>query len=407
MTPRTGSAGGGTARALPYATVTVAAFALALAAFAQLQGAAPDHYVYLARAFAQGVPWVEGIPNYPDVVQWNGRTFIPLGPLPAVVLLPFLPLLNAGMQVVWVSTLFTLLNVALLRRVLGQVGVVGERRAWALLLFFASTPYLGVWLVGSSYYFAHVIAVTCVLLAMTEALGPRNRAVLVGLALGLGFATRQTILFGAPFALWLAWRASGGSLVALARYLALLGVGLAGPVAAVLVYNWVRFGNPIESGYALTVLQQAPLEAARGYGLFSIVHVPKNLFMLLLQGPRPFPDENAPILLPPYLIPSPWGMGLLFTSPALAYAFRADRRNPAVQAAWLAALATLVPLVTYYGVGWIQLGYRYALDFLPYLAPVAALGLPAPSVGRGVKALVLVGVAVCLWGTVLLYAILR
>lgn len=389
-------------RALPYTVASLGGFALAISLLTQVRSANFDHHVYLARALAQGVLWVDGIPSYPDVVYWNGHAFLPFGPLPGVALVPFLPLLDAGVRLVWISHLLTVANLALMHVVLTRCGIRDERRSWALLLFFASSPYLAVWLVGNSYFFAHVLATTCILLAMVEALG-RNRGVVVGLALGMGFAARQSVLFGAPFALWLAWQASGRSFTVLARYAVALAAGAALPIAAVLLYNWARFGNPLETGYSLAQLKVEPLELARSHGLFSLAHVPKNLFMMLLQGPQPFPSAEAAILQPPYVVPSAWGMSLFYTTPALVYAFLADRRRALVQASWLAALATLVPLVTYYGVGWVQFGYRYALDFLPYLVPVVALGMRGPVLSRKAKALVLLGVAVCVWGTVFMF----
>ena len=38
----------------------------------------------------------------------------------------------------------------------------------------------------------------------------------------------------------------------------------------------------------------------------------------------------------------------------------------------------MIPIITYYGIGWIQFGYRYALDFLPLALLLAAPGFPNP-----------------------------
>jgi hypothetical protein len=112
----------------------------------------------------------------------------------------------------------------------------------------------------------------------------------------------------------------------------------------------------------------------------------------------PYPGENAAVLEFPYVQPSQWGMGLFFVTPALVYAFRAPLRSPLVQACWLGVLCILVPVITYYGVGWIQFGFRYALDFVPFLMVLVALGLPRPMTLLS-RVLVLVSVAVSLWGT--------
>jgi hypothetical protein len=181
----------------------------------------------------------------------------------------------------------------------------------------------------------------------------------------------------------------------------LLGLGLAGPLALLFAYNYARFGSALESGYGHAVLTYPTLAQAMEQGLFSIVHIPKNLFMLLLQGPVPFPSENAPVLQFPYFQPSPWGMGLFYTSPALLLAFRdfgRRLREPLVLACWLAIAAIMVPLVTYYGVGFVQFGFRYALDFIPFLLLLTAINLPQPLTTAS-RVLVVISVLITIWGT--------
>ncbi len=376
-----------------------------------------DHYVYLARHFVHGDLAVDDLPSgYADYVVWNGHKYIPFGPLPGVLLIPFLPLLDAGLPLISIAQLFTLLNVWLFYKVLGRAGVVGERRNWALLLFFGGTVYFSTILVnnsGNSWGFAQITTTTFTLLAIGETLGKR-RPLLIGLFIGLAGMARFTALFAAPFFLWMLWRdkrdtsgtvtvqpAAGLVLSSVVWRYGLLFLGVVGPVSLIAIYNYLRFGSPVESGYALALLYNPVLDQARSYGLFSLVHIPKNLFMLLLQGPLPYPSENAPVLLFPYVKPSPWGMGILFTSPALIYAFRSRLKEPFVQACWLAIICVMLPTITYYGVGWVQFGYRYALDFIPFLLLLAARGFPNPLTSR-VRILVLIGMLVNVWGNLLL-----
>jgi uncharacterized membrane protein len=94
-------------------------------------------------------------------------------------------------------------------------------------------------------------------------------------------------------------------------------------------------------------------------------------------------------------------MGLFFTSPALIYAFRASIRSRLVQASWMAIGVMLVPIVSYYGIGFVQFGYRYALDFMPFLALLAARGLPKPLTTTAVV-LISAGVLINVWGSIFL-----
>jgi hypothetical protein len=85
---------------------------------------------------------------------------------------------------------------------------------------------------------------------------------------------------------------------------------------------------------------------------------------------------RAPDLLAtfPYLRPSPWGMALVFTSPViLRLLFAADRVT------WLPwgglILATAVPMLAFFSVGWVQFGYRYSLDWWVFLLVLLAYAL--------------------------------
>jgi hypothetical protein len=410
-----------------YVTLVVAlvGFALILPFFDQPRG--QDHYLYLARSFVGGTLAVDNLPpDYRDFAPWDGRKYLPFGPLPAILLVPFLPLLDAGMPLVWVSYLFTGLNVWLFSRVLALAGIGGGRLPWALLLLFAGTPYFGVNLVGISTYFAHVVTVTFLLLAMWEMLGAR-RWPLVGLFLGLAGMVRFTAVFTLPFFLWLAYEShrrgaesaesaegtqsqgdetqyavrttpAPSSFIRRLLPFAYIALGLALPIALLALYNYLRFGSVLESGYGLAQLYEPVLEEARRVGLFSLEHIPKNLQMMLLQGPVPVGDA---VLQPPYLEPSGWGMSLFLTTPALFYIFRAPLRDRLVQACWLGVLGALLPILTYYGIGWVQFGYRYALDFIPLLVLLVAMGWRSPMTMLA-RISVLVSVVVCVWGSIFL-----
>jgi len=361
-----------------------------------------DQYYYLAHSLAKGRLDVDALPtNFPDIITWQHHQFIPFGPLPAVVLIPFLPALDAGLDVGVISVLVTLFNIWLLYKILGQMNISGDARRWAILLLFGGTDYFAATLVPFSTWFAQILVVTCALLAIHETLGQRRPA-LIGLYLGLGAMCRLTAGFALPFFIWMLWRERdahaepapiGGRLLRLAK----LGAGATGPLLLLLAYNDLRFGDPLQNGYASAHLGSDVLYWAMGHGLFSLEHIPKNLFMLLFQGPLPYPSADAPVLEFPYLQISNWGMGIFFTSPAMLYAFRAQLRERLAQACWLAIGCVLVPILTYYGIGWTQFGYRYALDFMPFLLLLVARGM-STSPDKWPRILITASVLVNLWG---------
>jgi hypothetical protein len=88
-------------------------------------------------------------------------------------------------------------------------------------------------------------------------------------------------------------------------------------------------------------------------------------------------------------------MSVLLTSPGLLFALRADWRR--ARTWWLAGatIAVLIPTLLYYGGGWLQYGYRYFLDSVPFV--MALCGLAAAYrgwIGAGWKLAIAFGVVV-------------
>jgi hypothetical protein len=166
-----------------------------------------------------------------------------------------------------------------------------------------------------------------------------------------------------------------------------LAVGIAPSLVFFFAYNQIRFGSPLESGYALATLPDW-LERQREIGLFSIRHIPMNIDYLMLHLPRFMP-------MWPFLRPDGLGMSVLITSPGLLFALRADWRRPQ---AWFLAAATilvLIPTLLYYGGGWLQYGYRYFLDSVPFVMALCGFAVAhGGGIGWGWKVLIAVGISV-------------
>jgi hypothetical protein len=360
-----------------------------------------DHYLQLAWRLLQGKIDVDHLsPLYRDYVPWNGHKYLPFGPLPAILLAPVVAIFGVGVPLVFASYALTAVNIAVFWKLLSRIGVQTEVRTWLCLMYFGGTSYLSITLSGISTFFAHIVTTTFLLLALLEFHG-RRRYLLVGLSIGLAAATRMTALFSLPYFLWIVFsdrekpqaRRTGGT--------ALIGVGLVVPLSLVAIYNYARFGNPAESGFGLALLYNNVLEQARSVGLFSISHIPKNLYAMLLAGPRPVGGDAAAVLRFPFITPSPWGMGIFFTTPALVYVFRASWKDVITPASVVAIVATALPIITYYGIGYVQFGYRYALDFMPFLMLLAARGVRAP-LSRTARALIGASVVINIWGAIVL-----
>lgn len=365
-------------------------------------------FFYLADAFLEGRTWLAVRLGPYDVIPVGDRFHVPFAPFPAIALMPLVALLGpvtADQVESGVNALLAGTGVGMCWWMLGRFGVARlTDRAWLTVLFGFSTQILWVTTRGGVWHTGHLIATILTFACLIELSG-RQRAWLVGLYAGAAFLTRAPLAFAVPFyALMLHERQPVATVVTLYgsgagayierardaipwRRWVELALGVAPSIAFFFIYNQARFGTPLESGYALATLPDW-LERQRAIGLFSIAHVPMNIDYLLLRIPRPIAGW-------PFIQPDGLGMSVLLTSPGLLFALRADWRRP--RAWWLAgaALAVLVPTLLYYGGGWLQYGYRYFLDSVPFV--IALCGIAAAERGRigtGWKALILLGVAV-------------
>jgi hypothetical protein len=361
----------------------------------------PDFY-YLADAFLHGRLWLERALGPFDVVIIGDRVFVPFAPFPALVLAPLVALVGPATGTEWepvVNALLATAGLALLWRLAGRLGVrsLGDR-AWLVLLFGFSTATWWVTMRGGVWHTGQLIASILTFAGLLEAFG-RRRPLVLGLLAGAGFLTRATLLAAVPY--W-AWRALpepvrerlpgdlGDAVRSALPKVALVALGFAPALAFALWYNAARFDNPLESGYGIASLP-AFLEVRRALGVFSPAHLSMNLEYFLWhlgQSISTFPGFK----------PDGLGMSVLVTSPGLLFAVRADWRRRETIALGLTALLVLLPSLLYYGGGWWQFGYRYALDCFPFVMALCAMAAARHGIGWGWRALILFGVAVGFYG---------
>jgi hypothetical protein len=342
--------------------------------------------MYLADAFLHLRVWIPvGVytPNAPqvgenDVIVIAGRIFVPFAPFPAIALMPLVAIIgpvNADYWETGINAALAATVVGLSFWVSGRIGVrqLPGRLFLALLMGF-STQIWWVTTRGGVWHTGHLIATILVLLLIAEMFG-RQRALLMGFLVGLGFLTRAPLAFAGPgLALWVLHGSGaldgGRSLGDRGRALpwrdwGLLIAGFAPGLAFFLFYNWARFGSVVESGYGLASLP-GWLEDLRRQGLFSPVHIRMNIDYLFLKLPR-FTAEF------PWFKPDGLGMSVLFTSPALFLGLLAPWRDRRTWILLATAVLVLTPTLLYYGGGWLQYGYRYFLDSIPFVWAMVGL----------------------------------
>jgi hypothetical protein len=366
-------------------------------------------FFYLADAILHGQLSIDraaippGAIGGQDVIPTDDglRFFVPFAPFPAIVLLPIVAITGPVVADQWetgINAVLAAATVGLGWWLLDRVGVERLRDRLVLIALLAlSTPIWWVTTRGGVWHTGQLIATSLTLLCLIELFGERRRAALVGLLAGFAFLSRAPVAFAVPaYALlqagdriWEPRRWPWGEWVEMA-------LGVAPSILFFFWYNLARFGSPLESGYGLAELPPF-LEAQRQLGLFSTAHVNMNVDYLFLKLPK-FDFSGQPFGFP-FFKPDGLGMSIVFTSPGLLYAVRAPWRESRSWWLLLAAVLVLIPTLLYYGGGWLQYGYRYALDSIPFVWALCALAArrdadEGDGMGLGWQLLVAFGVLV-------------
>ncbi|HOO77902.1 MAG TPA: hypothetical protein PK636_01165 [bacterium] len=356
------------------------------------------HYVYLADAFAHGrlnlaLPSA-GVHDRPDsfddIAVYRNRFYLGLPPLPAIFILPLIPWRGVHADARAVAVLLGAVNVGLCFRLLEKIVRDRSKIYWLTAFFGAGTVHWFVASHGGAWYFAQVCAVFFLLLGLNAAFSGHGAA--AGFALAGAFLCRQLSILALPAFLGITAVSGGG--IGRPRRLFWVLLGAAGGVFVYLCYNFLRFGSPFETGYGYHCITGAAVIQYQRYGLFHPHYLPRNLYTLLFMPPR-LTDGF------PWFRPTPAGQALIFTSPALFYAFKAGFRSWENRAIWVSAAGIVAAQLFYCNNGSWQFGYRFILDSLPLLMVLIARGTP-PSLTLGARAVIVLSILFNCWGIVAL-----
>lgn len=325
-----------------------------------------QQFVFLAQSFIKGsFALINLPPTTADLSYFNNLYYWPLGPFPGIILMPFVAIFGIAFHQSYIQFPLNLLNAFLVFKI-GKLLNLTEKRAIILSAFFIfGSVYTPTSLFPFSWYFAHVIATTLLLLSIYLHLTTKHRS-LIGFLLGLTVLTRLTLIFSVPFFIF--------SILKKPQKLKSLTLLLL-PIFLFLLlnsfYNYSRFENIFESGYSY---QQVPEDAQkrRAEGIISLKHIPANLYYMFLKSPDPVLKDGYHVFKFPYIVYDPYGISIFIMSPILILIVKAKLKDKLVKEGLLTTLLLLIPITTYYGIGHIQVGYRYALDFFPLLLPALA-----------------------------------
>jgi len=372
-------------------------FLLALVIIAGVVVGGAQQFTLLAKAFLHGqLNFLHPIGGRGyDPILYKGKIFWSEGPFPAILLIPFILIaelfhvfFDQG-YLQWVLILGIFYFIYSLAR---KFKYSKKDSIYLILAFGLGSVFIGIESFSSSWMFAQVVTTFLLFWSLYEFyVVKKRRWWMLGIISGLILLTRATaspIIIFFFLILWLEDESKDKR----SKYIQLLlPFGIA--IFLVGLYNYLRFGNATNGGFAYQVLfpQSA---ASRALGIFSIQHIPTNLYYMLLGSPNVAQLSSASWTLKfPYIGSNNNGLSIFLTSPYLLTLFTNKWSSFKAQERYLltATLISIIFVLSYYGIGRNQFGYRYSLDFLPELFVLFMIMYKKKNkvISRGMKILIL------------------
>ncbi len=361
------------------------------------QSAGP-HFVYLADALLHGqLDNRLKPPNDNDWVLYEGKTYVSFPPVPALLMMPGVAVFGIGFNDVLFTLPFAALNVLLMFLVLQML--VREKLSsmsvrdnlWLTFLFGFGTVNYSCSVIGEVWFTAQVIGLTFTLLYILCATRAR-RPFLAGVFLALAFDTRVNLAFTVGYfalQLFMSWKKGGCSFKDVAWKSFLFAIPIFVVAAAQMWMNQARFHNVFEFGHSY--LSGPAGTRIHEHGLFAYHYLWWNLSTFICGLPKIL-DRF------PYIGYDPNGMSIFITTPVFVRLFWPRAKPWIYPILWAAAVPALLVPLFYQNSGYVQFGYRFALDITPYLIMLLAVGrLP---MNRWTKLLIVAGVLVNLAGAI-------
>jgi hypothetical protein len=331
-------------------------------------------YLQFAQSMLHGRLSLPEMKSYADMIAYGNEHYLPYPPLPSVILMPFVAVFGtAHVNTVLIALLITCLNLYLVHSILVKLHIRQAFFPWLIAAFFLGTGYwYALFTSHHVYAFAQITSCMFQFLLLNEILGKR-RWWLVGAYIGSSFLTRQFtacyIVFALAFLLYMHQQDRKG----LTRHMAALLGSFSVFAGLYLLYNYLRFGNILDTGYAHILFIGDLQERVSRHGVFSARYFLFNLYSFFLKG---FNIEfKGPGLLQIKDMDL-WGTSLLSASPFVIASVKAAWPRFLKWGSWITIGSILAGILFYHNNGFHQVNtMRFSLDFLPLLFVLTALGI--------------------------------
>ena len=358
-----------------------------------------NNFVRLADAILHGRLYLTNDVSMLEIAPFQGKYYIVPPPFPAILILPVVALFGLSTNQTLLSIFFGSLNVSLAFLAARAISKNRNIQIWTAAMFGFGTIHWWVATAGGVWTFSHTVSSTFLFIAILLTLY-ESHPFYTGAALGASYWTRLPTILSFPFFLamdsdkYLKQEENRGFYNRLELSPVIwLGAGAGIFILLNIGYNLVRFHTPFDVSYYLIpgVLQEPYYQK----GIFDIMYIPRHLKVFFAGFPKII-DEF------PYVTFSWSGMAIWITTPAFVYSFFAGIKNRLAIGCWLSII--FIALINFcHGTwGFSQFGYRFAMDFYPFLFLLTVKGI-GPDIRWHHKVLIIIGILVNLWGMLWIY----
>ena len=361
-----------------------------------------NYFNYLAFSFLHGKLFLINPPATGDLISFNGHWFVAYPPFPAILMLPFIAIggikaFNTTTFSLAIAALATVTIYLILTQLIQLRWIKLSRSGaiWLTALLPFGTVYWYLSLDSRGWMLSQVVAVLFCALAFLSAL-KKNSPWIVGICLAAAILSRPNL-----FTLWPALPAITIQLNLkeekvnwknIFRWSTLSAIPVIIGIGFLLSYNFLRFGNFFDFGYATVNGASWITQGAQKYGVFSIHFISYNLYWMFL-APPPLSAECG------YYLTRGWGMSMFATMPAIIYVFRRLKISWWTLGCWCSILLSILVLSMYSNNGALQYGYRYMLDFtVPIIMLIASNA--GERISAPLKTLIIASIFINYYGTI-------
>lgn len=345
-----------------------------------------DYFARLADAFIKGKYYLTENPPWLNelIPAAKNKYFVPYPPMPALLAIPFRLLFANAFHQEYLAHLVGA-AISLSYFILAQrVGNKKSVAVWTSLLVSVGSIIWFLSSTGSSWYLGQTVAMLFLTLALIEYYG-KKRPYFMGLFLGVSFLSRIHLILASVFFIL------GPMLQKRYKFLVYFALGFLPFLAFNFFYNFIRFGTVLDKGYFL--IPGLFSEPWYQRGIFNLSYIPSHLKVLFL---------SLPIIKKtfPYIIPSWAGLSIWATTPAFIYSISAPFKNREVRYLWLSIFLISLVIFSHGTTGFTQFGYRFAVDFYPFLILLTIKGVNKTGLKWHHWLLLVLGIIVNLWGVI-------